>query len=243
MSDFMGKIYCTECGTELEDTVKFCSGCGSQVDNGNINTNSKEAIDNNNLSNKDSVEIKEKSKTSINRKYLAGIIIAIIIISILGFVIITVSSPLYSSGYTVDSSDYSIHSDKGSRPSFDDEFAGSNVRFYEKYGNGEIEVWHHGANGHDVDYYLKQYSTYDKDTSGTPAWRHSGVDYGVKIKHTNNITVDGVKGYIMDGTWGVGAPYTWVILVHDDEYYLICFDHVNQEHQNKFLNSFKFKDN
>lgn len=29
----MGKIYCTECGAELEDTVKFCSSCGASVDN------------------------------------------------------------------------------------------------------------------------------------------------------------------------------------------------------------------
>lgn len=243
MGDFMGKIYCTECGTELEDTVKFCSRCGSPVDNKNITLNSSEAIDNNDSSNKDSKESKEKSKTPIKSKYLAGIIITIIIIAILAFVIITVSSPLYSAGYTVDTSDYSIHSDKGSHPTFDDEFTGSNVRFYEKDSNGEINVWHHSANGHDVDYYLKQYSTYDKDTSGNPAWRYYGIDYGLKIKHTNNITVDGVKGYVMDGTWGIGAPYTWVIVVHDDEYYLICFDNVTQQNQNKFLNSFKFKDN
>ena len=67
--------------------------------------------------------------------------------------------------------------------------------------------------------------------------------YGVKITHTNDITVDNVKGYIMDGTWGLGCKYTWVILVHDNEYYLICFDGVDQEHQEKFLNSFNFKDN
>ena len=29
----MGKIYCTECGTELDDKVKFCSSCGASVDN------------------------------------------------------------------------------------------------------------------------------------------------------------------------------------------------------------------
>ena len=113
-------------------------------------------------------------------------------------------------------------------------------------GNGEIEVWHHNAHGHDVDYYLKQYSTYDKDTSNNPTASYylgSAYDYGVKIKNTNDITVDNTKGYIMDGTWGLGVEYTWVILVHDDEYYLICFDGVNQENQDKFLDSFKFKDN
>lgn len=27
----MGKIYCTECGAELDDSVKFCSSCGKNV--------------------------------------------------------------------------------------------------------------------------------------------------------------------------------------------------------------------
>ena len=239
----MRKIYCTECGAELEDTVKFCSSCGASVDNNNKTTNSNEVINNAHPSNKDSIENKDKTKKkSFNRKYLAGAIIAIIIIIVLGLIIITVTSPLYSADYTVNSSDYSVSSDKISTPTFDKEFTGSNVKFYDKIGNGEIEVWHHNANGHDVDYYLKQYSTYDKDTSGNPAWSYYDVDYGVKIRHTDDITVDGVKGYIMDGTWGAGYEYTWVILVHNDEYYLICFDGLNQEQQNKFLDSFKFKD-
>ena len=237
----MGKIYCTECGTELDDTVKFCSSCGALVDNNDKMADSNDVNINDKSSNDNPVEIKEKSKKTINRKYIVGGIIAIIIIAILGFAIVTVTSPLYSAGYTVDTSDYSIHSDKSSSPTFDSEFAGSNVRFYENNGNGEIEVWHHNAHGHDVDYYLKQYSTYDKDTSGTLIGY--GDAYGVKIKNTNDITVDNTKGYIMNGTWGLGVEYTWVILVHDDEYYLICFDGVDQENQDKFLDSFKFKDN
>ena len=27
----MGKIYCTECGTELDESVKFCSSCGTAL--------------------------------------------------------------------------------------------------------------------------------------------------------------------------------------------------------------------
>ena len=240
----MGKIYCTECGTELNDSVKFCSSCGASIDHKNIDPTSNESPERNKSLNNDSVENKEKPKKSTNSKYLKiGAILAIIIIVLLAFIIITVTSPLYSADYTVDTSDYSVHSDKSSYPTFDNEFTGSNVRFYENNGNGEIEVWHHNAHGKDVDYYLKQYSTYDKDTSGNPAWGYYGVDYGVKIKHTNDITVDGVKGYIMDGTWGAGYENTWVILVHDDEYYLICFEDVTQDNQDKFLDSFKFKDN
>lgn len=37
----MGKIYCTECGVELDDTVKFCSKCGSEVTNSSNNNISK----------------------------------------------------------------------------------------------------------------------------------------------------------------------------------------------------------
>lgn len=237
----MGKIYCTECGTELDDTVKFCSSCGTPIDK-DTTTNSKEVTDNT-PSNKDPAKIKETSKKSINTKHLIIGAIAVIILIILGLIIVTVTSPLNSAGYTVDTSDYSIHSDKGSHPSFDNEFTGSNVRFYEKGGNGNIDVWHHNANGHDVDYYLKQYGNYDKLSMGNQILDSHGYDYGVKIKHTNNITVDGVNGYIMDGTWGLGYERTWVIFVHNDEYYLICFDGIDQGHQDKFLNSFKFKEN
>ncbi|WP_406536995.1 zinc-ribbon domain-containing protein [Methanobrevibacter sp.] len=31
----MGKIYCTECGTELDDSVKFCSNCGTALSDEN----------------------------------------------------------------------------------------------------------------------------------------------------------------------------------------------------------------
>ena len=239
----MGKIYCTECGAELDDSVKFCSSCGTPIDKKDI-TSTDKITANNKDSNDNPVEVKEKSKKPINRKYLAvGAVLAIIII-ILGVIIVTVTSPLYSADYTVDSSDYSVSSDKLSTPTFDREFTGSNVGFKENDGNGEIDVWHHSADGEDVDYYLKQYSTYDKDTSGNYINAYGmNPDYGVKIKNTKDITIDGVKGYIMDGSWGVGHELTWVIFVYDNEYYLISFDSIDQENQDKFLDSFKFKDN
>ena len=31
----MGKIYCTECGMELDDSMKFCSNCGTPLNDGN----------------------------------------------------------------------------------------------------------------------------------------------------------------------------------------------------------------
>ncbi len=33
----MGKIYCTECGAEMKDSVKFCSNCGSNISDTNSN--------------------------------------------------------------------------------------------------------------------------------------------------------------------------------------------------------------
>lgn len=232
----MGKIYCTECGAELDDKVKFCSSCGAAINNTNTTTKPNETTKTNKPSNNDI-----KTKKSSNSKYLIGGIIAIIIIAVLGFVIITVSSPLYSADYTVDTSDYSVSPGQGS-PSFDRLFDGSNVKFKDNDGTGEIDIWHHSADGKDVDYYLKQYSTYDKDTSGNYINAYGmNPDYGVKIKNTKEITIDGVKGYIMDGSWGVGHKLTWAIFVHDNEYYLISFDSIDQDHQDKFLNSFKFK--
>ena len=45
----MGKIYCSKCGTELEDTVKFCSNCGNNLTNNTLPSNidkDKEIVDN-----------------------------------------------------------------------------------------------------------------------------------------------------------------------------------------------------
>ncbi|WP_292885830.1 zinc-ribbon domain-containing protein [Methanobrevibacter sp. UBA212] len=47
----MGKIYCTECGTELDDSVKFCSSCGTSLSNVDSESNfkSNELINTNNF--------------------------------------------------------------------------------------------------------------------------------------------------------------------------------------------------
>lgn len=39
----MGKIYCSECGAELDDKVKFCSSCGNIIDD---NISNKKNFDN-----------------------------------------------------------------------------------------------------------------------------------------------------------------------------------------------------
>lgn len=33
----MGKIYCTECGTQLDDFALFCSKCGASVESDDVN--------------------------------------------------------------------------------------------------------------------------------------------------------------------------------------------------------------
>ena len=47
----MGKIYCTECGAELDDSVKFCSSCGIQLD-----SDKSSGLEVNNNANKDIME-------------------------------------------------------------------------------------------------------------------------------------------------------------------------------------------
>ena len=84
----MGKIYCTECGTELEDTVKFCSSCGTPIDD--IDSNFNESVDNNNLL-KDKSNPNEKTTKSNNPKksdntkvlVIAGICVIIFILGII----------------------------------------------------------------------------------------------------------------------------------------------------------------
>lgn len=89
----MGKIYCTMCGTELDDSVKFCSSCGTPVDNNDIAPNPNEDRDNNKVLKEDSIN-KEKSAKSNNSKYstnskvFLGIAGVCIIIFILGIVLI-----------------------------------------------------------------------------------------------------------------------------------------------------------
>ena len=35
----MGKIYCTECGAELDESVKFCSSCGASLESNEVTHN------------------------------------------------------------------------------------------------------------------------------------------------------------------------------------------------------------
>lgn len=43
----MGKMYCSECGTQLDDSVKFCSNCGTPLNNENEAFKSNESLNTN----------------------------------------------------------------------------------------------------------------------------------------------------------------------------------------------------
>lgn len=59
----MGKIYCAECGTELDESMNFCSNCCAPLDDKSTNLTSNEIKkDSNNHSNENSLKIKEKPK-------------------------------------------------------------------------------------------------------------------------------------------------------------------------------------
>lgn len=65
----MGKIYCTECGTELDSSAKFCSSCGTSVNN---NANNVKDI----VINDDSIDgLMDKIELST---LLTGVIIVVI---------------------------------------------------------------------------------------------------------------------------------------------------------------------
>ena len=69
--DFMGKIYCSECGTELDDAVNFCSNCGTPLDD----DVSMKSVGKSGVSNDLSTKAKKSNKTnySSSSKILLGI--------------------------------------------------------------------------------------------------------------------------------------------------------------------------
>ena len=108
----MGKIYCTECGAELDDNMKFCPECGTQVDDKEMTPNSNEVKGNEDISTNINVkEISAKSnnnKNSNTTKIFLGIAGVCIVLFILGIVLIG-SSVTNSSEDTItdDTSDQS----------------------------------------------------------------------------------------------------------------------------------------
>lgn len=110
----MGKIYCTECGAELNESVKFCSSCGTPVNDTDITPNSDETKENKDNSN-NAINIKEISEKSNNNKYsnttkiFLGIAGICVIIFIIGIVMIGLS-------ISNTSNDVNINEDNSEEP-------------------------------------------------------------------------------------------------------------------------------
>lgn len=128
----MGKIYCTECGKELDDSMNFCSNCGTPLNDEDETINSKEVENNSSLYN-DSNKIKETSKEvksskySLSTKVFLGIAGICIIIFILGIII--AGSAIINSSNNAPAENTS----KTLTPSFTDSIYGINFQIPEGY--------------------------------------------------------------------------------------------------------------
>ncbi len=128
----MGKIYCTECGTELDDTVKFCSSCGTPIDNKNMPLKSNE-VENNNKTSNEGINVKEISKKANNSKFSAT---TKIFLGISAFFIICVLIVVAYVGFsmmTAPNADVSENTSETLSPSFTDTIYGINFKIPEGY--------------------------------------------------------------------------------------------------------------
>ena len=103
----MGKIYCTECGAELDESVNFCSKCGTSLSNKDITPNSNESEESNEVPNKEinTKDMPEKSnnnKHSHNSKVYLGIAGVLIIICLIGAALIGFSGITSSDNTNID---------------------------------------------------------------------------------------------------------------------------------------------
>lgn len=129
----MGKIFCTECGTELDDSVKFCSNCGTPLNNKTTPHNSTEVETDGNIIKKDIKvnEISKKDKTtkfSNTTKIFLGIAGVCIILVIIGIILIGVS--LMTNG---NNADVGGNAPKNLTPAFKDSIYGINFKIPEGY--------------------------------------------------------------------------------------------------------------
>ncbi len=130
--DFMGKIYCTECGKELEDTVKFCSSCGTPINKKDIPPKSNEDENKNETSN-EGINVKEISKKTNNNKLSTS---TKIFIGVAGICIIAVLIVVGYVGYSIVTAPADVVSEdapKNLSPSFTDTIYGINFKIPEGY--------------------------------------------------------------------------------------------------------------
>ena len=128
----MGKIYCTECGTELDDSVKFCSSCGTPVDNKNIIPKSNEVNENKNNSNK-GINVKEISKKANKSNFSAASKVFLGVAAILVICVLIVVAYVGFSMMTVNDADISEDTTETLSPSFTDTVYGINFQIPEGY--------------------------------------------------------------------------------------------------------------
>lgn len=67
-------MYCSNCGSKIDEDSKFCANCGQTINGGSANVNKGEVIDN---------------KRQPQKKKMAGIIVGVAIVALIGIVIAT----------------------------------------------------------------------------------------------------------------------------------------------------------
>lgn len=127
----MGKIYCTECGTELEDTVKFCSNCGTPLDNKNITPTSE--VEANNKTSNEGINVKEISKKTNTTKFSTT---TKVFLGVAGICILCVILVVGYAGYSVMTTPNDMVSEDTQEtlsPAFTDTIYGINFKIPEGY--------------------------------------------------------------------------------------------------------------
>lgn len=127
----MGKIYCTECGTELEGTVKFCSNCGTPLDTKNRTPTSE--VETNSKTSNEGINVKEISEKTNTTKFSTAtkIFLGVAGICILCFILL-----IGLAGYSfMTTSDGSVSDDTTETlsPAFTDTIYGINFKIPEGY--------------------------------------------------------------------------------------------------------------
>ena len=128
----MGKIYCTECGTELEDTVKFCSSCGTPIDKKNITPKSNE-VENKNKTSNEGINVKEISKKANNSNFSTTTKIFLGVVGICILSVFLVVGYVGHSMMTASTDNVNEDTSKTLSPSFTDTIYGINFKIPEGY--------------------------------------------------------------------------------------------------------------
>lgn len=128
----MGKIFCTECGTELDDSVKFCSNCGTPINKESTSDNSKAETNNDTINN--DIKVNETSKKdnatkfSKSSKIFLGIIVLLIILAVIGIIVMGSSTTNNSNNPNVGN-----NAPKDLSPAFKDTIYGITFKIPEGY--------------------------------------------------------------------------------------------------------------